>query len=404
MFISKLWKTLNQDIESVKVIKLVKILTGLTVGFVFYGILWHLALYLGSTFFTQSFYLNVYGTPLWDWGERISFILLEIIGVWITFKVIKLFKQRRDHRSTKAFENQGFTLLELLVVVTIIGVIAGIVIVSMSGGTESAKIAKGKSFAQQVHALLGWEIRGQWNFDENASGTAPGGKDIWDYSGYNNHGTIYGNPQWVKSQVEGYAFSFDGVDDYVSFVAKVIPLGAKSIEVWFQPKKINANKMILDNGVNEDTPYYGTSVLFNDSNRIIFTNVKGTAGEHNFRIGSVSPLSIDTWYHIVATWDGTTNSGKVKIYINGVVNNTGTAKAAETTESTSNLNIGRSANGVNYARMVFDEVRIYAEALPSAEIQKHYVQGLNKLLANNAITEEEYNQRITAFNQSLVQK
>ena len=97
MFLSKFWKTLNQDIESEKVIKLVKILTGLTAGLVLYAILWHLALYLGSTLFTQSFYLNVYATPLWDWGERISFVLLEIIGVWLTLKIIKLFKHNSEH-------------------------------------------------------------------------------------------------------------------------------------------------------------------------------------------------------------------------------------------------------------------------------------------------------------------
>jgi len=57
--------------------------------------------------------------------------------------------------------------------------------------------------------------------------------------------------------------------------------------------------------------------------------------------------------------------------------------------------VGRYFNGL------IDEVRIYAEALLSAEIQKHYVQGLNKLLANNAITEEEYNQRMAKTEQLL---
>ena len=178
---------------------------------------------------------------------------------------------------------------------------------------------------------------------------------------------------WVDSPY-GKALSFDGVDDRVSFVAKVIPLGAKSIEFWFQPKRVNVNQMILDNGWNEDTTKYGTNVLFNNGNAIVFTNSKGTSGEWNFRIGS-SVLSIDTWYHIVATWDGTTNSGKVKIYINGVVNNTGTAKAAETTESTSNLNIGRSANGVNYNKMVIDAVRIYNRDLTADEVSHLYAAG-----------------------------
>ena len=47
--------------------------------------------------------------------------------------------------------------------------------------------------------LVGW-----WKFDSDAN----------DYSGYENHGTINGDPNWVSGQVDG-ALSFDGADDYV---------------------------------------------------------------------------------------------------------------------------------------------------------------------------------------------
>jgi prepilin-type N-terminal cleavage/methylation domain-containing protein len=51
-------------------------------------------------------------------------------------------------------KQKAFTLLELLVVITIIGILSSIVIVSMSGSTDSANIAKGKAYSQQIHALL----------------------------------------------------------------------------------------------------------------------------------------------------------------------------------------------------------------------------------------------------------
>ena len=105
---------------------------------------------------------------------------------------------------------RAFTLLELLVVITIIGILASIVIVSMSGSTDSATIAKGKIYAQQIHALLGANALGVWNFDEGT------GTVVKDLSGYNNHGVITG-ADWTEDTPigQGYALSFNGSSDYV---------------------------------------------------------------------------------------------------------------------------------------------------------------------------------------------
>jgi HPt (histidine-containing phosphotransfer) domain-containing protein len=50
---------------------------------------------------------------------------------------------------------------------------------------------------------------------------------------------------------------------------------------------------------------------------------------------------------------------------------------------------------------IIDEMHIYAKALPSAEVQKLYVKGLEKLFENNAITQAEYDQKMEEFEQSL---
>jgi hypothetical protein len=76
------------------------------------------------------------------------------------------------------------------------------------------------------------------------------------------------------------------------------------------------------------------------------------------------------------------------------------------TTTDSNLTFNQIGHGYSNSECYFpgliDEVRIYSEALPATEIQEHYVQGLNKLLANQVITQAEYDQRMEEFNQYLV--
>jgi hypothetical protein len=110
---------------------------------------------------------------------------------------------------------------------------------------------------------------------------------------------------------------------------------------------------------------------------------------------SSGEYSLTEWSHIVGTFVENGGSNNWKVYINGelILQKTFSGTIGDSLGHA--LTIGRYGNGL------IDEVRIYSEALPSTEIQKHYVQGLNNLLANQAITQVEYDQRMAEFNQYL---
>ena len=292
--------------------------------------------------------------------------------------------------------NRAFTLLELLVVITIIGILSSIVIVSMSGSTDSATIAKGKAYAQQVHALLGHEAVGVWNFDEGTADTCPGSKDVCDYSGYGNHGTFAGNTHFVESDIEGYALSFDETGDYVDCGSNSI-LNIRNeitIEAWIKvtdtlPSHVNIVGQ-NSNGAAGSYAGLGARLWYYSGYDLLLTD----SSANRLYVRS-NITSINQWHHLVGTYDGT----YAKIYVN--------AELKKTEEKINAIGISGGKTYINGTYVgafkgLIDDVRIYTEALPSTEIQKHYVQGLERLLANQAITQTEYDQRMEEFNQSLV--
>jgi len=289
--------------------------------------------------------------------------------------------------------NRAFTLLELLVVITIIGILSSIVIVSMSGSTDSAEIAKGKAYAQQVHALLGANAVGVWNFDEEETGTCSDGSDVCDISGYGNNGTLVGNPQYVESEIEGNAMYFGGTGNYVNcgsdasldITDKITVEGwikrnsSPSLNIEFARKYSASGGYLLAPGQGSQIYWY-ISPLANGS----------TGGYTNPDV-----YSLTEWSHIVGTFVENGGNNNWKVYVNGIVVSQKTFSGAVGSSAGVILSLGNNGDGI------IDGVRIYAAALPSTEIQKHYVQGLENLLVNQAITQTEYDQRMEEFNQYL---
>jgi len=60
---------------------------------------------------------------------------------------------------------QAFTLIELLVVIAIIGILSGLIIVSMNGITNSATVAKAQVFSNSLRNALMMNLVSEWKFD-----------------------------------------------------------------------------------------------------------------------------------------------------------------------------------------------------------------------------------------------
>ncbi|MFA5431627.1 MAG: LamG-like jellyroll fold domain-containing protein [Candidatus Paceibacterota bacterium] len=281
---------------------------------------------------------------------------------------------------------QAFTLIELLVVIAIIGILSGMIVVSMSGVTQKANIAKVKVFASSLRNSLMIDLVSEWKLDNNAIDTW--GTNNGTLSGFTDSGTTgYGDTHddgWMSSAycVSGTCLKFDGVNDYIEPAIIYNPGTSNfTLSAWIKRFDTSADSVISfysgSYAAGLYSNYSGTGVHF------------GTGASDDYSVVG-EDLSINTWHHIVGTRDATT----LKVYVNGKVSNTKVGVSIQNI-LTGYFQIGRMRSTQHEWKGLIDDIRIFNVAMPTSQIKEQYYVGLNNLLANNGINKEEYNQRLS---------
>ncbi|MCH7558476.1 MAG: LamG domain-containing protein [Planctomycetes bacterium] len=86
-------------------------------------------------------------------------------------------------------------------------------------------------------AFIGW-----WKFDEGQGNIA------YDSSGFDNHGILGGNPQWVAGVIDG-ALELDGDNDYVAIdsIAPMVINNNFSVSAWIKTEQMDQGDVFASN-------------------------------------------------------------------------------------------------------------------------------------------------------------
>ena len=291
----------------------------------------------------------------------------------------------------------AFTLIELLVVIAIIGILSGLIVVTMSGVTGKANIAKSQVFSNSLKNALMLNLVSEWKLDGNVS-------DLWGGS----NGTLIGGSYSSNNCIYGSCVSLDGDGDYIdlgsgSRINDVFNDGQSfTYSLWFYPTSLpatgNWHWLICKAYTSHVSPFYQTDTIIRPAGYLA-TRVFNNAGSASYVTGTSSAsgsVSANSWYFLTVSVNLSAKTNKM--YLNGVLIDSKTGSSGTYSNYVTSLTIGANknlytSNIYNFTGQM-DEVRLYSSEIPSSFVKEQYYAGLNSLLSGGSISKEEYNQRI----------
>ncbi len=209
---------------------------------------------------------------------------------------------------------------------------------------------------------------GHWRMSEGANGTCPGGADVCDHSGNENHGTNNGatwgdNAPTRVPQGQGHAFDFQSNVKYLSSVDNFELPDNFSISGWVNIHSVNdgatTRPLVAIFKDNDNFLYFG---YFDDNNEIR-TWSSGISPSPSI-VGSFAQ-SANTWYHFTWTFDGST----LRQYVDAVEDGN---RSTNLSGFSGHLLFGVRGTLAQPFQGIADDVRIYNRALSAEEIKYLY--------------------------------
>jgi len=276
----------------------------------------------------------------------------------------------------------AFTLIELLVVIAVIGILSGLIVVSMSGVTDRATIAKAQIFSNSLRNSLMLNLISEWKLNGDTNDSWSGG----------NNGTG-NNITSISDCIQGTCYYFNAINNsYINILhnSNLKPTNKITVSVWASSLNWGGYS---DARIISCSEGGGYNITPSGNSTTAWVYING--GYRSPAFFSTPPKS--GWHYFVFSFDGR----YLKTYFNGVYANQFDAGAVYPIYYLHNnsLFIGAEAGSGsvvtgNYFTGNIDEVRIYNDSVPISMIKEQYYLGLNSLFTNDGITKEEYLSRI----------
>ncbi len=268
----------------------------------------------------------------------------------------------------KSTLNSGFTLLELLVVIGIIGILSALIMVSLNSSRAKANLAAGKQLDSTLSRSLGDQLIGAWFFDD-CSGTS-----AKDSSGNNWTGAIVGSIIWDADtpynrgcSLKFSTGSYVQIDTNVSSAFSVQPNTARTFSAWFKSLGTTGTNQTI---IWKNGGCVGWDVVLRNNGTLFGTfTTPGCSGTQSYSITSTGTYNDGNWHQVAISVDRI--NGVLTLYADGKSIGS-TAMDTTSVGSGGSFLVGNDWDFTQYFDGNVDEVRAYGSSLALAEIDRLY--------------------------------
>ena len=212
------------------------------------------------------------------------------------------------------------------------------------------------------------------NLDAGNIKSYPESGTTWfDKSGNGNDGTLTNGPTFNTGSLGSIVF--DGVNDYCT-LGNVTSLNFNRLDpytfsIFFKSTNVNPAAVLLGKMDNSLTQGYTVYQL----NGRIYTDLGNFSGTANaLAVFTSAILSNNTVYNVVVTYDGSSSTSGLKIYLNSVIQSTSVQYNSLTTNFTNTAPFyiaGRYPSAYPFPGSIYT-TQVYNRALSSDEVLQNY--------------------------------
>jgi len=206
---------------------------------------------------------------------------------------------------------------------------------------------------------------GYWRLGESSGTSAADSSGNGLTGTYENTPTLGVTGPHVQDSNTAVTFASASSEDVTIPDNALFDTASISVEAWF--KSTDTDGIIVG---KSDGSYRGYTLQINTS-KIRWLHVTA-ASATVFDLFETGASNDGAWHHVVGTWDGTTGTGKVKLYVDGVLNGTATAGAGTNLNNAHVVGIAGVPSVGNYLDGTIDEVAIYTHVLSANRVRLHY--------------------------------
>lgn len=220
---------------------------------------------------------------------------------------------------------------------------------------------------------------GLWGFDESASGSAPGAKDIIDRSGLGNHGVMVNSPNLNKTGKFNKSISLDSADeDTINFGsnASLDFTGDFTFSSWIKITEYpnGLQDYLVSKGDYNNSGWVigivGSSSSCADLDGAIFFS----DGDGGYHACTSKALSLNKWNHVIVRFE----SGTINIFLNGELVGQESSITVDF-DASFDLILGKRSPNNYFLEGMIDEIALWSRALHNSEVGQLYGRGAHRV-------------------------